>query len=284
MVNLLFKENPAKWYENTHFGAKFRTRLLPQLSMVYDLKWQERKERFNITNYSWIKKEKQYPSNRPDSSIFDFTNHRINIQKLIIGYFFGIKYYADPDRYFYRQKETAPMVRLSLTHGFGSTVDRYDFLKFELSLRKKIQWNAYGTSSFILRGGSFLYKNSPAFSDITHFHGNETFIASESNYLNSFNLLPYYKRSTDKPYTTLHWEHNFIRFGVGSWPIIKQLKANFIISAHALMIEGAPSYGEWTVGLGNLGIGKIRGLRIDYVHALGDIIKKQGIVVSFKLF
>ena len=144
--------------------------------------------------------------------------------------------------------------------------------------------HAYGQSEIALRGGAFITGESPAFSDLTHFHGNETFIAPEATFLNSFNLLPYYHRSTDKPYASLHWEHDFKRWGLGSWPLIRLLKANVMAGAHALVVEGAPFYGEWNLGLSNLGIGKIRGLRVDYVRAWGQVYKQEGIVLGWTLF
>ncbi|MGC6403368.1 MAG: DUF5686 and carboxypeptidase regulatory-like domain-containing protein [Flavobacteriaceae bacterium] len=284
LANLLYKENPAKWYQNTYLSGRFSSRPIPSIRLDYNLGFEQRKGRTNQSDFSWVHRERPYPINRPDNPLYDFEDHRIFRQQLTLRFYFGVQYSARPDRNFYYQKEGAPQLNWTLIHGFGSDQARYNFLKMAFLLRQSLNMHVYGQSEIALRGGAFITGESPAFSDLTHFHGNETFIAPEATFLNSFNLLPYYHRSTDKPYASLHWEHDFKRWGLGSWPLIRLLKANVMAGAHALVVEGAPFYGEWNLGLSNLGIGKIRGLRVDYIRAWGQVYKQEGIVLGWTLF
>lgn len=80
----------------------------------------------------------------------------------------------------------------------GSTISRYNYLKLDLFLRQRISLGAMGQSQIGLRAGSYLIKEQPSFMDLTHFHSNEIFI--RNNDFRSFQLLPYYQKSTSNNY------------------------------------------------------------------------------------
>ncbi len=92
-------------------------------------------------------------------------------------------------------------------------------------------------------------------------------MGNASNYTNVFNLLPYYKLSTNKSYLEGHIEHDFRGWILGKIPGINTLNFNLIAGAHFLTSESNKPYTEWSVGLDNLGIGKYRLLRLDYVRS-----------------
>ena len=113
----------------------------------------------------------------------------------------------------------------------------------------------------------FFNADAIAFTDYQHFNGNQTRIGTSSNYLNVFNLLPYYQLSTNGNYFEGHLEHDFKGFLLGKVSLLNQLNFNMIVGAHFLSTENRPPYSELSVGVDNVGFGKFRFFRVDYVHS-----------------
>jgi hypothetical protein len=62
-------------------------------------------------------------------------------------------------------------------------------------------------------------------------------------------------------------EHNFRGWVLGKIPGVNSLNFNLVLGAHMLSIDGRKPYTEYSVGLDNLGWGKFRFLRLDYVRS-----------------
>ena len=92
-------------------------------------------------------------------------------------------------------------------------------------------------------------------------------MGTSPNYTNVFNLMPYYDFSTNKSYFEGHLEHDFRGWILGKIPGINQLNLNLIAGAHFLSTEERKTYSEISVGIDNLGFGKFRLLRVDYVRS-----------------
>lgn len=119
--------------------------------------------------------------------------------------------------------------------------------------------------------------------DFQHFNGNQTNIGSGS-YLNVFNNLPYYALSTNDSYLEMHAEHDFNGFLLGRVPLLKKLNFNLILGAHALSTPDNKPYQEYTIGLDNIGWGKFRFLRIDYVRSYQSGFQSDAILFGLKFF
>ena len=120
--------------------------------------------------------------------------------------------------------------------------------------------------SFVQLGG-FIKNSALPFTDLKHFNGNETSVMRGA-YLEVFGLLPYYKFSTNGNYLQGHLEHNFKG---GLWqkiPLLKILDFHTIVSFKTLYTQGRNPYQELAIGLGNIGVGKTRILRVDLFKSL----------------
>ncbi len=120
--------------------------------------------------------------------------------------------------------------------------------------------------SFVQLGG-FIKNSALPFTDLKHFNGNETSVMRGA-YLEVFGLLPYYEFSTNGKYLQGHLEHNFKG---GLWqkiPLIKVLDFHTIVSFKTLYTQGRNPYQELAIGLGNIGIGKTKILRVDFFKSL----------------
>jgi hypothetical protein len=118
-----------------------------------------------------------------------------------------------------------------------------------------------------LKAGKFLNAENIAFMDFKHFNGNQTHIGQSARYLNVFNLLPYYSNSTNNRYFEAHSEYNDEGYIMNKIPLLNKLKSTLILGGHALSTPGNKPYTELSVGLDNLGFGKFKLLRIDYVRS-----------------
>ena len=113
-------------------------------------------------------------------------------------------------------------------------------------------------------GGLFINAEGISLVDYQHFNANQTRIGFGS-YVGAFNLMPYYNFSTNENYAEFHAEHDFQGWFLGKIPLINKLNYNLILGAHRLTTDNRDPYSEYSIGLDNIGFGKYRFLRLDYV-------------------
>lgn len=134
-----------------------------------------------------------------------------------------------------------------------------------------------------VKAGKFFGADGISFADYKHFNGNQTHIGMADRYLNVFNLLPYYTRSTNDSYLEFHTEYNDKGFIMNKIPLLNLLKTNLVLGFHTLGVPDVKPYTEYSVGLDNLGFGKFRLLRLDYVRSYnGSGYAGDGIVFGLK--
>ena len=122
-----------------------------------------------------------------------------------------------------------------------------------------------------------------SFIDYKHFNGNQTHVETTNRYLNSYLSLPYYTFSTNKSYLELHSEYNFQGYLMNKVPVLSALKWNTIVGYHLLATGNRKPYHEVTAGFGNIGWGKYRFFRVDYVRTINGTKNANGIVVGLSL-
>jgi hypothetical protein len=96
--------------------------------------------------------------------------------------------------------------------------------------------------------------------DYQHFNGNQTIVASE--FLNSFQLAPYYANSTTASfYATGHVEHHFNGFLTNKIPPFRQLNWFLVAGSNAFYVNRNNNYVEVFGGIENI----FKLLRVDWV-------------------
>ena len=118
--------------------------------------------------------------------------------------------------------------------------------------------------------------------DYKHFNGNQTHIGTDESYLNVFNLLPYYSHSTNDAYFEAHIEHNFKGYVMNKIPLLDRLQWNLVVGYHNISTPDYKPYHEFTAGFDNVGFGKFRLLRIDYVRSYQGGFQSDGIIFGLK--
>jgi hypothetical protein len=128
----------------------------------------------------------------------------------------------------------------------------------------------------------FLKRKDIAFMDNLQANGNQLFFITD-NQLNSFGLLAYYKFYTNDKYAEAHIEHNFKGSFLGKIPLINKLNFHLVGGAKSLFMADTKPYTEYAVGLDNIGFGKWRFLRVDYVKSFHAGIKNDGFLLRLKI-
>lgn len=274
ITSLFFEKNYAKFYEVFFGEVNYSQEVFNGLRLYGNASYEERSYLVNTTDQTWYPKiDEQYTSNNPlDPLNEDFTNllnHDIVKAGLTARVNFGQKYYNYPSGKFNIRSDKYPTLFLSYEKGFGASESELNFDQLEARLQQGMNLGNKGRFRYNVKAGTFLGDVSGlSFVDFKHFNGNQTRVNSGYT-LNSFQLLPYYARSTNTDYIEAHAEHNFRGWILGKIPGINQLNFNLVAGAHLIATPNAKPYTELSVGLDNIGWGKYRLLRVDYVRSAG---------------
>ena len=134
-----------------------------------------------------------------------------------------------------------------------------------------------------LKAGTFIHGENISFVDYKHFNGNRTHIGTRDRYLNVFNLMDYYSNSTNDAYFEAHFEHNDKGYIINKIPLLNKLNSTLVLGFHSLAIPDKKPYTEFTIGLDNLGFGKLKIFRFDYVHSNQNGVPENGVVFGLKI-
>ncbi len=269
---LFFERNYMKLYQLNYGRIGYSQEVFNGLHLFAAAGYENRQPVFNNTEYVTIPhKDASYTSNNPlaphDFNTAAIAEHNIVKTKVRARINFAQKYFSNPDMKFNIGDNKYPTLNLSVENGAAPKKSYLDYTQFEAGVNQSVSLGNKGEFVYNLKGGTFVNGEGISFVDFKHFNGNQTRLGTSANYTNVFNLLPYYDFSTNKNYFEGHFEHDFKGWILGKIPGINQLNFNLIAGAHLLSTEERKPYSEISVGLDNLGFGKFRFLRLDYVHS-----------------
>ena len=283
---LFFKNNFMKLYEKNAVAASFAREVINGLYMSFNAEYAERKPLFNTTDYTLIKNDDLYTSNNPllpnDEVTPAFAKHNLVKTSVLARIKFGQKYWTRPDGKFNIGNEKYPTLSLGYEKTFAATAKKYEYDLISARVTHDLTLGNKGEMKFNFKAGKFFNGDEIAFTDYKHFNGNQTHIGQGESYTNVFNLLPYYTASTNDSYLEMHVEHNDRGFIMNKLPLLKYLKSQLVLGFHTLSIPNRKPYQEYAVGLDNLGFGKFRLLRIDYVRSYQSGFVSDGVVFGLK--
>ena len=287
--SIYFERNYLKIYEKTFANVSFSKELSNGFRFTGSLEFADRKPLVNTTEYSAKNfADREYSSNDPqNASNFSpsFTPHKIWTLNLGTTINFGTKYLSYPDRKFTVYNNKFPSIYVGYRKTFGSDTNQNNSDYVFTQLRQSFSLGNLGNTKYRIRGGLFLEQKNIAFMDYAHFNGNKLAISPSSGTTNHFNLLDYYAYSTNDRFAEFHGEHNFKGFILGKIPLVNLLNFHVVTGAKGLFTGNRKPYTEASIGLDNIGFGKWRFLRVDYVISKGGINQKQnGFVFSLSLF
>lgn len=285
--SLFFKDNYMKLYNLEYAQINYSQNILNGVNLVGKVAYEQRKPLYNTTDYSFFKRDDIYSSNNPlapnDFTTPAFDPHHLFKASISTRINFGNKYISRPDGRYNIKDDRYPTVFLAFEKAFAASEKKYEFERIGASVLYDLSLGNKGTLGMNLRAGKFFNAENISFIDYRHFNGNQTHIGTSDRYLNVFNLMPYYANSTNDSYFEMHLEHNDTGFIMNKIPLLNLLKSTMNIGFHSLAIPDRKPYTEFTVGLDNLGFGKFKIFRLDYVHSYQGGIQQNGVVFGLKI-
>jgi hypothetical protein len=262
IYTLFFNHNYMKIYENYFAQLNYNGTSQTGLQYTAQLLYEDRMPLENTTDFAIIKYDPQkftpnYPYEKIDSQ---FTRHQAMIASFSLKYQPGQKFVQFPE-YRVPLGSKYPTFTLSYDKGIhnilGSDVD---FDKWNFSVADDMNFKLAGQFNYRVDIGGFLNNRSVFIQDYRHFNGNQIAFASE--YLNSFQIAPYYANSTTASfYATLHAEHHFNGLLTNKIPLFKKLNWNLVAGTNAFYVNSDNNYFEVFAGLENI----LKLFRVDVV-------------------
>ncbi|WP_439131749.1 DUF5686 and carboxypeptidase regulatory-like domain-containing protein [Polaribacter sp.] len=281
--------NYMKIYEKEFARIGYSEEITNGVFFSTSLEYANRKPLFNTTNYSFARQSKNepYTSNNPlepdnfTSSVF--TEHSIATLNIGARFVFGQKYLSYPDQKFNLDEDKLPTLSVNYRKTFAADNDEFNADLITASLKQNIDIGNYGNFFYYVRGGAFLKKKNIAFMDNLQVKGNQMFIVTDSNRKNNFGLLEYYRFYTNNRYAEAHIEHNFKGAVLARVPLLNKLNYHLITGAKTLYMADTKQYSEVSVGMENIGFGKWRFLRVDYIKSFHDGNRRDGFLLGMNL-
>lgn len=287
--SLFFEDNYIKLYDRSFLQLNYSEELFNGFRLFGGISYERRKALFNTTDQVFFNQDDDmYTSNNPlDETAYGiapFETHNIIKTNVSAQINFGQEYLSYPDSKFNIGNDDYPTLVLSYEKGFGATNSDYNFDQIKARLYQSFNIADKGRFRYNIRAGKFFNADDIAFMDYQHFNGNQTHVSTDGNYTNVFNNLPYYAASTNDSYLEAHAEHDFNGFVLGKVPLLNKLNFNLVVGAHLLATPDFKPYQEYTIGIDNIGWGKWRFLRVDYIRSYQSGFQSDAILFGLKFF
>jgi hypothetical protein len=269
LYTLLWRQNYMKIYESRFAELRSATRFDNGMRLNIKAFFDDRLPLYNTTFYSLIRKDKQfftpnYPWEIAQASVLTVP-HKALVTTISWQYQPGQRFIEYPNRKVSIGSKY-PTFEVSYSKGWeGALGSDVNFDKWSFSVWDNMNFKLRGELHYRFSLGGFLNANSVYLQDYQHFNGNQTLLASE--YLNSFQLAPYYANSTTENfYVTGHLEHHFNGFLTNKIPLFRRLNWHLVGGVNAFFVNGPKDYEEMFWGLDNI----FKVLRVDIVCSWRD--------------
>lgn len=283
---LFFKDNYMKLYDKTFAALNYGKEVFTGVSLYGNVEYLRRRPLYNNTDYVFIKNDHEYTSNDPlqpfNYTSSPFEKHTLMKATVTANIRFGQKYITRPDGKINVSTGNYPTIALQYSKAFAGSEKNYEYNFIAARTTYSTTLGNKGDFGINVKGGKFFNADGIAFMDYKHFNGNQTHVGTSSSYLNVFNLLPYYSHSTNDSYFELHAEHNFKGYIMNKIPLLNLLQWNLVAGYHTISTPDNKPYHEFTAGFDNVGFGKFRFFRVDYVRSYQGGFQTDGIIFGLK--
>ncbi|HUS03576.1 MAG TPA: DUF5686 and carboxypeptidase regulatory-like domain-containing protein [Chitinophagaceae bacterium] len=250
---LFFGNNNLKIYKNVFSEISFTKRFESGFRFSINALYEDRIPLDNTTDFVIIDKNRSkltpnYPYRILSSQ---FNRHQALIAAVDLSVKPGQRYIQFPKSKVAIGSEY-PTFSLNLSHGFkdmfGSDVD---FDKWMFTIADEANLKLAGSIKYKVSFAGFLNNSKVFIQDYQFFNGNESRVAKE--YMNTFQLLPYYSAYTISHfYSLLNFEHHLNGLLSNKLPLFKRLSWTFVNGANAFYIDKNDNYVEIFAGVENI--------------------------------
>jgi hypothetical protein len=251
---LLFRDNYMKLYENWFGELTFKRKFESSATITAGVTYEDRTPVENTTNFSIIDNNgsKQFLPNHPyELAAIPFNRNQALVINLAFSFQPGQHYIELPDRKVAIGSKY-PVFSVAYNKGIPAIAGSdADFDKWNFQVKDNMNFKLLGEFKYHVSMGGFLNSKHVDLPDFQHFNGNQTFYNTQ--YLNSFQLAPYYRYSnTASFYTTANVEHHFNGLLTNKIPLFNRLKWNLVAGSNAFYVNRDNNYVEVFAGLENI--------------------------------
>lgn len=252
---LFDKRDRLKLFEKAFARGRYEREIFNGVQPALALEWSKRRALTNSTDYSFAgDQDRSYEDNIPVNPDVYPPNFFETHEALVADLDVRIRFDQD---YLMMQGEKInlpsdyPELHLNYRKGLkgvlGSDVD-YDY--FEANVAGDHRIGLLGEFEYRIGAGRFWRKNEVPFIDYRHFNGNE--IALGKDFTEGFQVLDYYRESTNDGFAKAHGAHHFNGFLWSKLPWLKKLQWQVVVNGNWLLKKDQSGYWEWGAGLENL--------------------------------
>jgi len=255
------KRNYMKIYEAWFGEVKYNGRMENGLAWRVSASYEDRLPLKNTTDYAMAKRYREFLPNHPyELANIPFEKHQALVAGLSLSFQPGQRFIEYPfgkvsigSKY--------PVIQAYYAKGIRSLAGSdVDFDKWKLTVSDNVNLKLGGEFRYRIAAGGFFNSANVPIPDMHHFNGNQTFAAGD--YLNTFQLAPYYRYSNTEPiFGELHAEHHFNGLITNKIPLFNKLKWNLVGGANMFYVNSNNYYVEGLVGLENI----LKIFRVDFV-------------------
>lgn len=277
LSTLYWQNNYMKIYEARFVKFNFTKGLNKGLTFSTAISYQDRKPLENTTDYTWRSFENRTFTPNFPAYLQQINEHKALSITAVITWRPGAKYVEFPDRKI-NIGSKYPTFNFSFTQGipsvFGSNVD---YSKWAFAISDNLNLKLAGRINYKLKAAGFAHNTSSSVIDYNHVLGNQ--ISSSSEYLNSYQLAPYYLFSnTSRLYTQVHIEYHLNGLLSNKIPLFKKLNWFFVAGANSYYNNDEKAgYTEAFLGVENI----LKVFRIDFVKSFENYKTANNFGIKF---
>jgi hypothetical protein len=260
---LLGRKNYMKLYENWFGTLAYNNKFEDGLSLHAHITYEDRIPLVNTTDFSFFNKHRLFLPNHPyELEDRRFEKHQALIAGFQLSWQPGQRYIEFPWGKMPLGSEK-PVFEFRFDRGISGLLGSdVRFNKWQFAVADNLNLKMGGEFKYRLGIGGFFDTDSVEIPDLRHFNGNQTFY--NINYLNSFQLAPYYRYSNDRPfYAYGHAEHHFNGLLTNKIPLFNRLRWNLVVGANTFFVNEKNYYAEVFAGVENI----FKLFRVDFVNA-----------------
>ena len=265
---LVYGKNYMKLYERWDATLFFNKDHGNGLKWNAKLNYQHRVPLFNTTGYSWVNNaEARLTGNTPDvQATLPWAGHNAFIIKASISYQPRFTYTQYPG-YKEANGSSWPVFTVGYQKGMAGILDsKIDFDRWHFNIADDIRLKLLGELNYSITASGFLNDDAVAIPDFAHFSDNQVALAAP--YLQSFQLMPYYKYSNHEAiYGEAHVEYSMKGLLTNKIPLLRQAQWYFVTGNNTFYASQNNYYTEVFLGVDNLGYKWMRFLRLDVVQS-----------------
>lgn len=264
LYSLFLGRNYAKYYQKRYLRLQFSSRPARWISGQMSLEYADRSTLVNTSDYSF-RSDPKYTPNQPildDGFVMD--DHRAWTGRLRLNFHPQARYVSFPEQRVYTSVGNWPQMSVGVDAGFYPEGDETAFVRLFSEISYNRSMGVWGRSTIWLNGGLALSdEENFEFVDYKHFWGNRANFGFSADYPRRFFNIDHYLHSTAGNFLQIHYSHNFEGEIMRRIPLIRYLQSQLITGYKMLHTEEGVLLQELHAGLGNLGFGIFRVLRVD---------------------